>query len=158
MLPARTATVSRMAAPPSRRLLERFWVLATVGYGVGKAVIVGVLLGRYGVNPWVYAVIEISTSFLLGVASARTVRAAVDRDWRPCRRWAAVTVVAYFAPDVSLFVMGKAMPRPVWITVLAAIVVAALLTLWSTVQTVRAGRRGRAALPAARAREAVAPT
>lgn len=134
-----------MAAPPSRRLFERYWILATVGYGVGKAVLVGFALGRYGVNPWLYALIEISTSFVLGIASARTVAAAVDRDWASCRRWALLTVGVYFAPDVSLFVMGKGMPRQVWITVLGVIAVAALVTLWSTVQAVRAGRRERAA-------------
>jgi hypothetical protein len=145
-----------MAARPlhdssSRRLLERFWILATVGYGVGKAVIVGFVLGRYGVNPWIYAVIEISTSFVLGVASAKTVGAAVDRAWGPSLRWGSLTAVVYFAPDVSLFIMGKGMPREVWITLLLIIVVLAGFTVWSTVGKVRAGRRERAAARAAAA-------
>src|SRR4051794_24640240 len=52
-----------------RRRIEIVWVMLTVVYGLGRAVVVGVTLGQYGVNPWVYAAIDAATSVPLGLGT-----------------------------------------------------------------------------------------
>jgi hypothetical protein len=129
-----------------RRQLEILWVSLTVLYGLGRAVVVGVTLGRYGVNPWIYAAIDAATSVPLGLGTARATTAAIDRRWKAFREWTFLAAVAFIAPDVSIFVMGGGrLPRVVFLIVGAVVLVTASLAIREGRLKVREGRRERLA-------------
>ena len=109
-----------------RVVLERIWVVATVGYGMARALLVGATLSQYGVNPWGYLALDLATSVPLGIATARVVCALVDRDLRKARNWGIVAVLTDFAPDVFIVVVGRDMPVIVY-GVLAAVTGASLV-------------------------------
>ncbi len=130
-----------MASPRARRLLEASWVVLTVGYAVLRAVVVARTLHKYGVNPWVYGGIDVATSFPLGLATARCVGAAVDHDWTLFRRWAFVAALAFFAPDVSILVMGRGMPIHVYVVLGTIVTVTTGFALRSVWRKIRAGHQ-----------------
>jgi len=133
-----------------RRILEHAWIALTVLYGAGRAVVVGAALGRYGVNPWIYAAIDISTSFFLGLATARAVGAAIDRQALALRRWALLAVAMFFAPDLAIVVMGGHRLPPIVYVVLAGIVtITASASVRSAMRKIRVGSAARAAASAA---------
>jgi hypothetical protein len=107
-------------------MLERIWVVATVGYGMIRALLVGATLSRYGVNPWGYLAIDLATSVPLGISSARVVGALVDRDLRSARNWAIVAVLTDFAPDIFIVIFGRNMP-PIVYVVIGAIALASVV-------------------------------
>jgi hypothetical protein len=129
--------------PMSRRrvVLERLWIAATVLYGVGKALVVWKALGDKGVNPWVYGVIDVTTSFALGLSTARTVGAAIDRDMTAARAWGALAVVTFFAPDIYIVVSGRNLPGIVYAVLAGIAAVTGTLAVRGARRKYRAGRR-----------------
>ena len=143
--PAADASPSRHRRRRRRRI-EIVWVVLTVLYGIGRAVVVGLTLSRYGVNPWVYGAIDATTSVPLGFGTARATTAAVDRCWHDARKWTVVAAVAFIAPDISIFVMGGGrLPKVVVLIVAGVVLVTASLAVHEARVKIRAGRRARAA-------------
>ncbi len=135
------------AARQRRRVrVQVVWVVLTVLYGIGRAVVVGLTLSRYGVNPWIYGAIDATTSVPLGVATARLTIHAIDRRWELMRRWTLVAAVAFIAPDVSIFVMGGGrLPAIVFPIVGAVVLVTGTLSVREARNKIRAGRKAGAA-------------
>jgi len=132
-----------VASPRARRAIEATWVLLTVGYAVLKAFVVGHTLDKYGVKPWVYGGIDIATSIPLGIATARGVGAAIDHDWPLFRRWGLVAAIAFFAPDVSILIMGRGMPIHVYLGLGTFVTITTLVALRSAWRKIRTGHHHR---------------
>jgi hypothetical protein len=145
----RTCTVEQAR---KRRRIEILWVVLTVLYGVGRAVVVGLTLSRYGVNPWVYGAIDATTSIPLGFGTARATTAAIDRRWRTARKWGFIAAAAFIAPDVSIFVMGGGrLPSIVFFIVCGVVLVTGSFAIHEARVKIRDGWRERQACRAAAA-------
>lgn len=103
--------------------IGRLWVVATVAYGILRVVLAGAFLADYGLNVVVFAIIEIGSSLMLGISSARlTASMVAGRGGK--RGWLlAVVVVSYFAPDTYVLVFAGRMPGEVLVPVLAIVCV-----------------------------------
>ncbi len=133
------ATVDRRTL--RRRRIEIVWVLLSVAYGIGRAVVVAVTLSEYGVNPWVYGAIDAVTSVPLGIATARVVGAGIDRRWSSVHRWALIAGAAFIAPDVSILVMGGGrLPFAAYVIVGVVVFVSATVSLRAALGKMREGR------------------
>ena len=93
-----------------RVVLERVWILLTVLYGIGRAVVVGAAFGDHGVDPWLYLVIDLVTSVPLGLSTARVIGGLVDRDFVAVRGWAVVAIASFLAPDLYVVIAGRGIP------------------------------------------------
>lgn len=124
-----------VAAPPSehvlrrRRVLARLWAVATIGWSLVRTLLAWVLLGDYGLDPWIYLGVDLSSSIVLGRSTPVMVVSFVDRQRSRAVRWAAVTLVAYVVPDVYLFTSTQRIPP---------VTLAVLLTVMATTVTVTA--------------------
>ena len=85
--------------------------------------VVSVWLSQYGVNTSVFAVIEIVSSVIYGVASARTVLALVGKRRRNALLWGLASVVAYLVPDVYVFSAGRSLPLLSYVVIITLVVV-----------------------------------
>jgi hypothetical protein len=140
-----------------RRRIELVWVTLSVLYGIGRAVVVGLTLSQYGVNPWIYGAIDAATSVALGFGTARLTIAAIDRRWGSVREWGLIAVLAFIAPDVSIFVMGGSrLPWIVFLIVGGIVLFTGSFAVHEARVKIRDGRRERAACRAAAAAEAAA--
>jgi hypothetical protein len=100
-----------------RKHVEHVWVAITLAWGFGRVLVVWGALGRYGVNPWVYAGFEIATSGPYGVATARVVTSLLDRKKQAASRWAALGLTMFIAPDLYIVAAGRGMPAYVYVVV-----------------------------------------
>jgi len=123
-----------------RALLSRLWILASVAYGGLRALLVWKFLAGYGVNPWVFAAVELSSSAGYGWGSARLVTHVVDRQWFGLRWSAPATLLAYAAPDAYVFLAVGHLPDGLWATIITIVGVSALLAVVALVREVRRGR------------------
>ena len=128
----------------SRQKAEKLWLVASVLYGVLRSALVWKFLAKYGVNPWFYLVVELSSSYFYGLGSARVVASVVDKIWRALRFWIPVALVAYFAPEAYIFVSAGKLPTDVLGVLLGIIGVAAVAAGFSLVSQIRTARRQRA--------------
>ncbi len=132
--------------PPSersarRRLLERLWVVGSVAYGGLRIFVADRTVRRYGVNIWVFGVVELTTSWLYGLSTARLVGALIDRHGRLAARWSIVAVATFLAPEAFIVLTGRHMPRVVYLVVAGLVTVLGTLAVASLVRRVRAARR-----------------
>jgi hypothetical protein len=126
-------------------VLEAVWVALTVGYAIGRAIVVGRVFGKHGVNAWVYATIDIATSIPLGIGTARAVGAAIDHRWPLFRRWTIVAAAAFIAPDLYILVAARHVPAHVYAVLGVYLAITTTIALRSALTKIRAGHRAKAA-------------
>ena len=110
-----------------RQRVERAWVVVTLAWGIGRVFVVWGALSRYGVNPWLYAGIELLTSGPYGLATARLVTSLLDRNRQSASRWAALGLAMFLAPD--LYIVGSGRHMPSYVYAIVAVLVVLLGTL-----------------------------
>ena len=106
-----------------KKLFSYAWLVAVMLWCVIRIGVVSVWLSQYGVNTSVFAVIEIVSSVIYGVASARTVLALVGKRRRNALLWGLASVVAYLVPDVYVFSAGRSLPLLSYVVIITLIVV-----------------------------------
>lgn len=124
-----------------RRALEGGWIVASVIYGGIRSALVWAFLRQYGVNIAGFIAIEVVSSAVYGLSSARVVGAAVDADWRRLRSWIPLAVLSYFAPDAFVFASAGRMPDDVLAILVGVVLVTIALSTVAFFARVRAARR-----------------
>ncbi len=89
---------------------ERAWIGAIVGYSVLRFVIAWGAMGEYGVNPWVFGVIDVGTAWPYAKSTAGMVKAGWGGRWVLLAQWSVVALVTFFAPYLYLWIAGNGMP------------------------------------------------
>ena len=108
----------------ARKNIQRLWVVLSVIYGVFRWVLVWHYLKKYGVQPMIFGVIELSSSCGYAIYSGRLVVAAIDQELSRHKRVVMITIMWFILPDVYIFMSAGQMPR----TVVGFIVTAVLFT------------------------------
>ncbi|MGA0894761.1 MAG: hypothetical protein ACO3S5_09045 [Ilumatobacteraceae bacterium] len=125
-----------------RRVLSRGWAIAAIAWSLVRTVLAWVLLGDYGLNPWAYLCVDLSTSIVLGQSMPRMVVGFVDGRRRTAMRWGVLTAIAYAIPDVYLFTSTERIP-PVTVGVLVFVIATGLTTTGISVgRRIRSARAG----------------
>ncbi len=124
-----------------RRVLERLWIVGSVAYGGLRIFIADHTVRRYGVNIFAFAAVELGTSFVYGLATARVVGALVDRHRDALARWVPIALASFLAPEAFIVLTGHRMPRAVYLVVATIVVVMGSVATWSLVRKVRDERQ-----------------
>ena len=104
-------------------------------------------LHRYGVNMWVFAVLDLASAGVLAVSTPRTVFAVVDLQWRRAVAWGCITAVGFIAPDIYVLLSTGHMPRATMIVVLAIVAVSVTASAVGVARQIRLARRAAHAQP-----------
>ena len=123
-----------------RETLARLWLAASIAYGGLRAALVWRYLSGHGVDPVVFAAVELGSSVAYGWASARLVIAIVDRQWPRLRWLVPATVLAYAAPDAFVLTTGGRLPDGLMRTVVTIVAVSFMVAVATLVREVRRGR------------------
>ncbi len=134
------------ARGPWRRRLELSWVLGVVLFTVARLVVARETLGQYGLNIWVFGVIDLVTAVPYAVGTAKLVGAMVDRNGRSAGGWAAVAGISFIAPYLYVASVGTGgeFPGTVYYVLGALILLFGANAVWSVLRKIRAGRALRA--------------
>jgi hypothetical protein len=106
---AETGTVE-LPDSRARFSVERAWIGAIVGYSVLRFVVAWGAMGEYGVNPWVFGVIDVGTAWPYAKSTAGMVKAGWGGRWMLLAQWSVVALVTFFAPYLYLWSAGNGMP------------------------------------------------
>jgi choline-glycine betaine transporter len=113
-----------------RRRLEHAWFLVVVVYALIRIFLADKFLAKYGLPIKPFAVVEIMSSMVYALASARFIGALVDNNNRKAGFFGLCTLVGFGAPDVFVILASDHIPRSIY-------VVLALIVVGTTVYTVR---------------------
>lgn len=100
------------------------WIVGVFGFSLARALVVWPTLGDYGVNPWIFLLIDIGTAWPYAYGQVRVVKGARQGDWRSVQFWALITLICFIAPYAYIVGAGSGdMPLIAWIIIGALMVV-----------------------------------
>lgn len=111
------------------KLAEYAWFLGVAAWAAFRITMVGTWLSDYGVNTWIFAAVEISSSIPYGYGSARFVRALVEKQNRSALSWGVITAAGYVAPDVYMLTAGRSMPPTTYVIIIFIVLCLALVSV-----------------------------
>lgn len=100
-------------------------------------------LRKYGVNPYVFAGIELTSAAVYGKSSATVVGAVIDGAWNRIRSRLPIAVFAYFAPDAYVLLSAGRLPSDILAILLAMVGVTLGLTVIAIAGQIRRAKRVR---------------
>ena len=110
----------------------RAWIVGVFGYSVLRALVVWPTLGTYGVNPWVFLLIDVVTAWPYAYGQVRVVKAMRARQWGDTQLWALITLLSFVAPYLYIVGAGSGdMP------LLAYIIIGILMVAFGAASIVR---------------------
>ncbi len=141
----------------SRAVKERLWFVLSLGYAAIRVLGASAFLEKYGLNIVVFAIVEFVSSSFLAVASAHVVRNVVggvddallsfgvdrrndERRVARARRWVAVVVVCFAAPDVYAYLATDHLPPALIVLLVVALIVSALTSVIVIARRIRDAR------------------
>ena len=124
----------------STRTLQGAWVGATLAYGALRVVLAGAFLADYGVNIVVFAIIELTSSYVFGVASGRLVDEVIHGRRGSRIRLGLTTLAGYSAPDVYVIIHAHRFPEGLRNTVLGIVAGTTIVSAAVLVRRIRAER------------------
>lgn len=125
-----------------RRNLERLWICGTLLYGVLRIVIVRVALAEYGVRWEIFAPIEMLSSGLYGLATARLLGALIDRARWHAVGWGAMAAAMFVAPDVYVVAAGgPRLPHVAYLIIAGLVIVLGAAAIIHLRRALAAARR-----------------
>ncbi len=137
-----------------RKRLSRTWAGVVVAWSLIRTLIVWAAVGDYGLNPWIYLVIDLASATVDAITTPRMVLSFIDDQYRKAVRWAMLSLVAFMVPDLYIFFGTRTLPRRIIVAVCAIIATTLTIGVIGVVRKIRAGRAARAAALAETAAEA----
>lgn len=125
-----------------RRLLERGWIVVSTAYGGLRIYVADHTVARYGVNIWAYAGVELGSSVVYGLGTARLVGAVLDRRRSAALRWAAFAAVGFCSPETFVAITGQHMPPYVYVALAISLTTMGTLGVTTLVRRIRSARNG----------------
>ena len=132
-----------------RKRVEWAWYAVSGLYSLFRVVLAQHTVTRYGVNIWVFAIVEFTATIPYAVGTARVVTSLLDHDRRAATRWALVASAGFFAPDVYTLAAARTAPWWIYAVVLTWMTVAAVIAVRSLQGNLRQRRAEAAAESAA---------
>jgi uncharacterized membrane protein YhaH (DUF805 family) len=120
---------------------ERIWASTIVLYTFAATFVVWKALHKYGVNPYLFFVIDLITSWFYGLASARLVVAVIKKRWSETQKWGWLSALNFMLPQVYILVSASHVPKDVYIIIFSVIGVLAAFAALGVGSQIRAARK-----------------
>ncbi len=102
----------------SRRMtLSVTWVVVVLLWSVARICAVSVWLSEYGISTKIFAAVEISSSLIYGVSSAKAVSSHFSKQKLSLLVWGLITLVSYITPDAYVLVNGRTLPTIYYVVI-----------------------------------------
>ncbi len=133
--------MAKMKLSKRARFWEHMWASTILLYTFGATFIVWKTLKQYGVNPFIFFVIDAITSWTYGITTARLVMRIIAKDWQNTRKWALGAAISFITPQLYILIAAHHAPRSVYLFVIGVISALAIFTLVSLLFEIRRGKK-----------------
>jgi len=120
---------------------ERLWASTIILYTFVATFVVWKALHKYGVNPYIFFVIDLITSWFYGLASARLVIAIIHKRWSETQKWGWLSALNFILPQVYILVAANHVPRDVYLIIYSVIAVLIVFSIVGIVSQIRIARK-----------------
>lgn len=126
-------------------MLSRTWAGVVVGWSLIRTLIVWAAVGDYGLNPWIYLVIDLASACVDAITTPRMVLSFIDDHFKVATKWAVVSLGAFMVPDLYIFLGTRTLPKKIIVVILTIIAATLTIAVVGVVRKIKAGRAARAA-------------
>lgn len=109
--------------------LRRTWLVIAVGYGALRVALAATFLSEYGLDPIVFATVELTSSLLFGICSGRLVESMVRGAEGRRPLLIAGVVVGYGTPDVYVLAFAGRFPTALLVVVVSIIATSTFMSV-----------------------------
>ena len=127
-------------APRSKRqtFWERMWASTIVLYSFGATYVVWKTLGKYGVNPIGFFIVDLITSWFYGTSTARLAVSLFTKRGREIQKWGFYSALNVLIPQIYILTLARHVPRDTYLIFFAVVGVLAAFSIMGVVRQVRA--------------------
>ncbi len=125
-----------------RAVFERFWVVTVLLYALFRIWLAYRFFGKYGVNIAWFSVVEIGSSLIYAVASARLVGALIDSKRAHVLRFGFFTFAGFAIPDLFVVLTSDRVPKSLYVVFAVAVLCSGAFSFYEVRKKVRKGRSG----------------
>ena len=127
-----------MARSKRETFWERLWASTIVLYTFAATFVVWKTLGKYGVNPIGFFFVDLVTSWLYGISTARLVVCLYRRQMKPAQKYGIYTLINFAIPDIYIFAFARHVPKDIYYAIFGVIAILAAFSIAGVVQQIRA--------------------
>ena len=120
---------------------ERIWASTIILYTFVATFVVWKALHKYGVNPYIFFVIDLVTSWFYGLASARLVVAIIHKRWSETQKWWWLSALNFMLPQIYILLAARRVPHDVYVIIYSVIGVMVAFAVVGIVSQIRVARR-----------------
>ncbi len=102
---------------------QRTWVALVLAWVVIRTLVIRDVFGGYGVNPWIYFLIDLGSAFPYAILSGRAVVNFLDKNWNLFRKNVLFTLFFFYMPDIYVLSTADQIPTSLLIGFLLSIVI-----------------------------------
>lgn len=100
---------------------ERIWTSTILLYTFVATFVVWKALHKYGVNPYIFFVVDLITSWFYGLATARLVVSIIHKRWSQTQKWGWLSAINFVLPQVYILVSARHVPHDVYLIIYGVI-------------------------------------
>lgn len=123
-----------------RHAMSGSFAVVVLAWSFVRTAVVWAMVGGYGLNPWLYLLLDLSSASVAAIATPRMVFHFVDDRLRRAAWWAGFNLAAFLLPDAYLFLGTRRLPLPLVLMVCTMVGVALVVTVLGLRRRVRAVR------------------
>lgn len=102
---------------------QRTWVALVLAWVIIRTLVIRDVFGGYGVNPWIYFLIDLGSAFPYAILSGRAVVNFLDKNWISFRKNVLFTLFFFYMPDMYVLSTADQIPTSLLIGFLLSIVI-----------------------------------
>ena len=121
----------------SRQQLKRAWMGVVLGYAVIRALLIWKVFAKYGVNPYIYLIVDFISAYFYAIYSTNLVEKYLQRNYRQTTKYLLLTVITNFLPDIYILITARSVPEFIFRTFVQIILLLALIAALGIIRDIR---------------------
>jgi hypothetical protein len=121
-------------------VLKRAWIVAVLAYSVARTLVIWKIFQKYGVNQYLYLIIDIFCAYWYAIFSTKLVIETSKTHYKKLFKYLSLTLIFNFIPDLYVLATAKEVPSFIfksYIQIIAILAIIGLFTLFREIQNRR---------------------
>lgn len=116
--PSDCTLINDMKLVNRQATLSVAWVVLVMLWSLARIFAVSTWLSEYGISTKIFATIEISSSLIYGISSAKAIAKHINKQKRLVFFWGMLAFGGYITPDAYVLTNGRSMPTNFYIVII----------------------------------------
>ena len=91
-----------------KEILKRAWFISVLAYAVIRTALIWGLFSKYGVNPYLYLIVDVVAAYFYAVYSTKLITSKLDSNFI---KYLLLTVIFNFIPDIYVLATAREVPK-----------------------------------------------